>query len=222
VNVGEIAGAPPYQWIESKPGGEARDQGASQALVSLSPERKMRIQIRRRDGILTSAAKIGIERRLALALGRFGERIGTVTVNLWANGSSAERRCQINVSLTPARKVTVEHRDPDLLIATARAAQQVRRAIARVLELEREVEHRLLPAGPVLQAVTARRKAIGARMRVMEVAAAQRRPPDALDRAGKAPVAPPLAAADRPGKRGVSSGASPDRRPRGTRSPGRR
>jgi hypothetical protein len=121
----------------------------------------MKIHIRQRDGALTIEARTAVERRLAIALGRFGERIGAVTVNLWGKGGplrSADKRCQIDVSINPARKVTVEHRDPDLLVAAAEAAHRVRRAVARVLEVERDVELRLVLPAPLRPAPREARK----------------------------------------------------------------
>jgi hypothetical protein len=122
----------------------------------------MRIQVRQRGRRMTGAAKSAIERQLALALGRFGDRIATVTVALWSDGDASARggnRCQIDVSLTPVRKVSVEDSDPDLLVAAARTAQRLRRAVAHVLEVERDVDRRLAPSGPLLPPPPAARKA---------------------------------------------------------------
>jgi ribosome-associated translation inhibitor RaiA len=108
----------------------------------------MRIRIRARDGELTKALVARVERRLAFALARFGDRIATVLVTLWDHGEPAdEKRCQIEVGLRPARKLKVEGVDGDLLAATDRASERVASAVARVLDSERDLD-RLLALPP--------------------------------------------------------------------------
>jgi hypothetical protein len=79
--------------------------------------------------------------QLGLALGRFGDRIGSVVGRLWEetdHGGPQGKRCRIEVALPP-RKVCVEEADVDLLIAINRAAQRASRSVAHALEREQRL-----------------------------------------------------------------------------------
>jgi putative sigma-54 modulation protein len=100
--------------------------------------RGMKIQVRTREVELSEGVRAHLDRRLGLALGRFGERIGKVSVrftNADARTGGADKRCRIDVSLQP-RTVTVEDADVDLFIAVDRAADRVSRSVARACEWE--------------------------------------------------------------------------------------
>ena len=100
----------------------------------------MRVEIRERDVEVTEVLRAHVERRLGLALGRFGDRIGRVTVRLsGANGRTGEQatRCQIDVSLRP-QNVRAGDTDADLFAAVDNASNRVSRSVARILELEIE------------------------------------------------------------------------------------
>ena len=100
----------------------------------------MRVEIRERDVEVTEILRAHVERRLGLALGRFADRIGRVTVRIsGANGRAGERaaRCQIDVSLRP-QNVRAGDTDADLFAAVDNASDRVSRSVARVLELENE------------------------------------------------------------------------------------
>ena len=96
----------------------------------------MRIQVRARNVELSESLREHLGRRLGLALGRFGERIGKVNVrftNADARVGGTDKRCRIDVSLRP-RSVTVEDTDADLFIAVDRATDRVSRSVARTFE----------------------------------------------------------------------------------------
>ena len=100
----------------------------------------MKVEIRERDVEVTEILRAHVERRLGLALGRFADRIGRVTVRLsGANGRTGElaTRCQIDVSLHP-RNVRAGDTDADLFAAVDNASDRVSRSVARILELESE------------------------------------------------------------------------------------
>ena len=100
----------------------------------------MRVEIRERDVEVTEILRAHVERRLGLALGRFADRIGRVTVRIsGASRREGERaaRCQIDVSLPP-QNVRAGDTDADLFAAVDNASDRVSRSVARVLELENE------------------------------------------------------------------------------------
>ena len=100
----------------------------------------MKVEIRQHDVEVSELLRAHVVRRLGLALGRFGDRIGRVMVRLsGANGRSGERatRCQIDVSLRP-RSVRAGDIDADLFAAVDNASDRVSRSVARILELEAE------------------------------------------------------------------------------------
>ncbi len=102
----------------------------------------MKIQIRGRNVELTKVLRARVERRLRFALGRFGERIGRVSLRFSDTNShrgGVDKRCQIDVGLRP-RSVRVEDTDADLIVALGHAADRASRSVARALEREREWE----------------------------------------------------------------------------------
>ncbi len=95
----------------------------------------MTVYIRERDLQLTKVLRDYVERRLAFALGRFGEQVRRVTVRLSPTGG-VDKRCRIEVDLRPKR-VQVEDTDADLFAAVNRASRRVARSVAHALERER-------------------------------------------------------------------------------------
>ena len=93
----------------------------------------MKIQIRGHDMAVSQRLRAHVERRLGLALGRFGEEVRLVTVRFShpAAGSSA-KRCQIDVDLRP-RLVRAGDADADLFAAVDHASDRVSRSVARAL-----------------------------------------------------------------------------------------
>ena len=103
----------------------------------------MQIHIRARRVEVTEVLHAQVERRLGFVLGRFGGRIGRVVVRFSdTNGhrGGRDKRCQIDVGLRPSGSVRSEDTDADLFVAVNCAADRVARAVARVLEREREKE----------------------------------------------------------------------------------
>ncbi len=98
----------------------------------------MNIQIRERNVDVTNVLRAHVERRLAFALSRFGDRVDRVLVRFSesGHGGGADKRCQINVGLRP-QVVRVEDIDLDLFAAVDHAANRVSRSVARALERER-------------------------------------------------------------------------------------
>lgn len=100
----------------------------------------MKVAIRERNVEVTEVLRAHVERRLGLALGRFGDRIGRVTVRFsGANGHTGGpvTRCQIDVKLRP-QNVRAGDTDADLFVAVDHASHRVSRSVARILALESE------------------------------------------------------------------------------------
>jgi len=100
----------------------------------------LKIQIRERDVVVSAVLRAHVESRLALALGRFGERIGQVVVRFspaTADMGALAKRCQIHVGLRPL-SVRAGDTDDDLFAAVDHATDRVTRSVARALELEHE------------------------------------------------------------------------------------
>jgi len=98
----------------------------------------MKIPIRSRGVEITTALRAHVERRLGLALARFGAKIGRVIVHFSeANGHEGgpTTRCQIDVGLS-LRNVRAEDTDTDSFAAVDHATDRVSRSIARALDLE--------------------------------------------------------------------------------------
>jgi hypothetical protein len=94
----------------------------------------MQLEIRSRGLELCAAWEDSIRRRLGLALGRFGSRVGRVTVHLAgteARRGGADTRCRIVARLLPAGQVCVEVTDTDPKTALNRAAQRLGPAVDR-------------------------------------------------------------------------------------------
>ena len=67
----------------------------------------MKIQIRKRRVEVSDTLRAYVERRLGFALGRFGDRLGPITVRFSdVNGhrGGVDKRCQIHVNFMPPRK----------------------------------------------------------------------------------------------------------------------
>jgi putative sigma-54 modulation protein len=78
-----------------------------------------------------------VERRLRFGLGRFGARVGQITVRLGAAGPG-ERQCRISTEVLPFGRVAVEERDPDLFVAIDRATGRIGRLFGRELDRVRD------------------------------------------------------------------------------------
>ena len=99
----------------------------------------MKIQIAPQALATTPRLNEYIEQRLGLALGRYADRIGVVTVKfanvtLSANSKAKVTRCRIDVGLR--KTVTVEAADRDLFAAVDRAVEIATRRLALNIDLE--------------------------------------------------------------------------------------
>ena len=96
----------------------------------------MKIQIPKCDVDVTAVLRDHIERRLGLALARFADQIGRVTVRFsHADGDAngVHKRCRIEVGLRPQR-LDVEDTDVDLFAAVNHATDRASRSVARAIE----------------------------------------------------------------------------------------
>ncbi len=110
----------------------------------------MPVQIVARNLELTSAQRQIVERRLAFALGRFGDRVGRVTVFLEdLNGprGGLDQRCTIEVSLAPSGTVMAEATDAEIVLAVCRAAERVARCVRSEFDRRRTSAIRNLHRG---------------------------------------------------------------------------
>ena len=99
----------------------------------------MKIQIRGHKVPVAEVLRTHVERRLGLALGRFGVRIGRVIVRFSQIGP--ENRCEIDVSLRP-RSVRVADTAADPFAAVDHATDRASGSVDRALEREREWQER--------------------------------------------------------------------------------
>lgn len=115
----------------------------------------MRIRLTARNVALPERLRVHVRRRLALALGRFGERIEGVSVRFTDSGSDAAGRpepspkhCRIEVDLQPWA-VSVEDADADPFAAADGATDRLSRLVARALDREQDESRRIssLPRG---------------------------------------------------------------------------
>jgi putative sigma-54 modulation protein len=86
---------------------------------------------------LAEACRSYVERRLRFSLGRFGSRVGEVTVRLGGAGGAGQR-CRVSAELVPFGRVAVEESDPDLFAAMDRATGRIGRLFGRELERARD------------------------------------------------------------------------------------
>jgi len=92
----------------------------------------MALDLRVRNGKSTPELRDHVERRLGFALGRFGGRVGRVTVCLEdLNGprGGIDQRCRIAVSLVPSGEVIAEATDLEAFAAVNRAAERIARRV---------------------------------------------------------------------------------------------
>ncbi len=97
----------------------------------------MHVAMHINDADLAEAFKSYVERRLRFALGRFGGRVGQITVRIGGDGP-AESRCRISTEVLPFGRVAVEESDPDLFAAIDRATGRIGRLFGRELERSRD------------------------------------------------------------------------------------
>jgi ribosome-associated translation inhibitor RaiA len=95
----------------------------------------MYLRIRGPDGIVTAALRSQIETQVGLALGRFADSLGPVTVRL--STRNARIHCEIEVALSP-RVVRVEDDDDSPARAAEHAIARVDGPVARAVERAHE------------------------------------------------------------------------------------
>jgi ribosome-associated translation inhibitor RaiA len=91
----------------------------------------MKIKIDSPGTAVPAGLRAHVERQVGLALGRFGDGIGEVTVHFSPEGSKSH--CRIDVALR-IREVRVEHVDEDPAHAVARAAARLSERVALAVE----------------------------------------------------------------------------------------
>lgn len=89
------------------------------------------------DVDLAEAFTSYVERRLRFGLGRFGARVGQITVRIGAGGPG-ERQCRISTEVLPFGRVAVEETNADLFAAIDRATGRIGRLFGRELERVRD------------------------------------------------------------------------------------
>jgi ribosomal subunit interface protein len=98
----------------------------------------MQVDVRIHNVDLNELIKNYVERRLRFALGRFGERVGQISVRVSRNART-EMECRISTELKPFGRVAVEEADPDLFAAMDRATGRIGRLFGRELQRARDV-----------------------------------------------------------------------------------
>jgi ribosomal subunit interface protein len=93
----------------------------------------MNVELRTSKVGIHELLKRYVDRRLQFALGRFGERVGNVSVRLYGSGHGSESRCRMTADLHPIGTISADVRDPDLFSAMDRAAGRLSRRVSREL-----------------------------------------------------------------------------------------
>ncbi len=89
------------------------------------------------DADLVKAFKFYVDRRLRFALGRFGGRVGPITVRILGDGRE-KSRCRIDAEVLPFGRIAVDESDVDLFAAIDRATGRIGRLFGRKLERARD------------------------------------------------------------------------------------
>ena len=119
----------------------------------------MKIRLTARNVALTDRLRVHVRRRLALALGRFGERIDKVSVRFTGTGTDALALPGRPRSTAGSRwpcvlgAVSVEDADADPFAAADGATDRLSRSVARALDRER-TRARILARRRRIQAMT--------------------------------------------------------------------
>jgi putative sigma-54 modulation protein len=95
----------------------------------------LQLDVRVRDGDLTEFLHTYIDRRLRFALGRYGDRIGSISVKISRSGDTD---CRISVELRPFGRLAVQESGPDLFTAVDRATGRLGRLLTRQLDRSRD------------------------------------------------------------------------------------
>jgi ribosome-associated translation inhibitor RaiA len=95
----------------------------------------MRLRIGNHGAKVSKVLRAHVDGRVRLALGRFGERIGSVMIQF--SERAGEQHCRIELGLQ-ARMIRVEGLHGDPFDAANRAISRASSSVARALERERE------------------------------------------------------------------------------------
>lgn len=95
----------------------------------------MKIQIRPRGMTLSRTQSVRLESELALALGKFANRIDQVIVSVSEGEVAGLVLCAIVVGLK-SRILKVESSDTSVSLATEHAIQRVARSVSRAIEID--------------------------------------------------------------------------------------
>lgn len=98
----------------------------------------MQLDVRTHNLDISEVLTNYVERRLRFALGRFGERVGQISVRLCRNART-EMECRISTELKPFGRVAVEETDTDLFTAVDRATGRVGRLFGRELQRSHDI-----------------------------------------------------------------------------------
>ena len=105
----------------------------------------MRLEIRGRRMLESTADAAYVERRLRCELTRFGDRVERVTISMRDGDGSqdgVQKRCRIVALLRPSVQVVTEGIGLDARGAIDQGADRLRRLLVRVIERVRETEGR--------------------------------------------------------------------------------
>jgi ribosomal subunit interface protein len=91
----------------------------------------MKVKILWPGTVVTATLRAHVERRLGLALGRFGDEVGVVTVRF--STKDAEKQCEISAALR-VREVHVEDAHADPLRAVDHAAARLSERVALAVD----------------------------------------------------------------------------------------
>ncbi len=97
----------------------------------------MQTIVRINESELAEVFKSYVERRLRFALGRFGGRVGQITVRI-TGGGKEEYRCRITAEVLPFGRIAVEEAAVDLFTAVDRATGRIGRLFGRELDRVRD------------------------------------------------------------------------------------
>jgi ribosome-associated translation inhibitor RaiA len=101
----------------------------------------MRLQIRSQSLAIDQDLRDAIERRLRFVLGRYGGKLGRVTVylaNLTYPHGGAGFHCRILVRLLRSGRFSMEDTDPDLGAVVNRTMDRMGQAVRREMERQHE------------------------------------------------------------------------------------
>jgi ribosomal subunit interface protein len=97
----------------------------------------MQVELRTVKADIAEVLRRYLERRLRFALGRFGERVGPVSVTV-SRDDRGDATCRIRTQIVPFGRIEARDNDPDLFVAIDRVSGKVGRLFARQLQRARE------------------------------------------------------------------------------------